>query len=163
VTRERHRPGTRHQTGHVVIPAPPGLFAHYQIERDGKVYRTRAEEVVVAFDDEGAALVLDEDDGDLKRADRCVDFRSVSQYPSRWNTRIVALIPAGGWRVEYTNPDGSESVLPLVGWGATTSGQVVPLAYINEEVEPVDLHKGRVFHPDEPVDDVVADAKVAQP
>ena len=67
-------------------------------------------------------------------------------------TRIVALLPADGWRVEWTEgkdkPFYSE---PLVGWGLRANGSVVALEGHDSGVATVVDKLGRlyrrVYHP----------------
>lgn len=40
--------------------------------------------------------------------------------------RIVQIIPGGGWKVTY-RVDGRNDRTPVVAWGLTASGTVVPL------------------------------------
>ncbi len=61
----------------------------------------------------------------------------------------TALMPAGGWRVEFTKKDGSGFDEPLVGW-ALKNGLVVPLVTdCDGLVEDGDAWSGghRVYHP----------------
>ncbi len=63
---------------------------------------------------------------------------------------IVAMMPAGGWWIEWPQRDGTVGVrVPLVGWGLTASGEVMPLACdsdgVVETVQP-GTNDFRVFH-----------------
>lgn len=60
---------------------------------------SRVSRDVLAFDDEGFALVLAADKGHLVPAVNLDGFLSVLDVGAA--ERIVALAPAGGWRVEY--------------------------------------------------------------
>jgi hypothetical protein len=88
-----------------LIPAPPGIVARYSRKENDRPYHT--ERAVIAFNDEGAALVLGErgEDG-LVPAASYRNFSSLSEYSAY--PACVMLIPAGGWRVEFTNGDGSK-------------------------------------------------------
>lgn len=71
----------------------------------------------------------------------------------------VTLIPAGGWRVEWTNPDdGSRWDEPLIGWALTSDGEVYPLSVDSTGlVDTVDgAGNHRVFHPDTKASPAVA-------
>lgn len=41
--------------------------------------------------------------------------------------RVVAVLPAQGWRVSYRNPDGSTFTHPLLGWLVWDDGSVEPI------------------------------------
>jgi hypothetical protein len=110
-------------------------------ENDGLENRLPIE----AWDDDGNPLVVE---GEKLR--RAADFRNfeaviVHDYDSQ---EVVSMIPAGGWRVEYED-DSSE---PLVGWGVTTAGNVVPLE--TDASGDVQISDGehsnvaRIYHPD---------------
>jgi hypothetical protein len=65
---------------------------------------------------------------------------------------VVGLIPAGGWRVEYTEQGGAVFSEPLVGWAVKANGFVSPMVTSSEgEVDFLDLPspvKYRIYHPD---------------
>ncbi|MER7114141.1 hypothetical protein ABT332_06590 [Saccharomonospora azurea] len=70
--------------------------------------------------------------------------------------RIVNVMPPNGWRVRFRDGYGSTAktwTAPLVGWGLTAAGEVVPLAqYSSWSVAPVrELHHEslsvEVYHP----------------
>jgi hypothetical protein len=47
------------------------------------------------------------------------------------------LIPAGGWRIEYTWDDGGTDSEPIVAWAITRAGRVTPL-YIDGDNHVMD-------------------------
>jgi hypothetical protein len=51
----------------------------------------------------------------------------------------VSLIPGGGWRATWKLDDGTTESEPLIGWGVTAEGSVIPLT--------VDLSSGFVDDP----------------
>lgn len=66
-------------------------------------------------------------------------------------TRIVALLPADGWRVEWTQSKTSPFwSQPLVGWGLRADGRVVALeadtSGVVTAVNSLD-HYRHVYHP----------------
>lgn len=126
-----------------MIAAPPSLAARFSHERNGHThYSTKP---VIAFDDEGLALVLG--DGRLVPADSYSNFANVIED----DPGHVALIPAGGWRVEFTSEDGSKYREPLVGWSLTAGGDVEPL-FADADGLVNDFHRYsgeyRIYHPD---------------
>jgi hypothetical protein len=129
-----------------MIPAPPGLVALYK--HNDPPHHTDIP--VIAFD-EGRPLVIDRDGKHDKtrliRADSYSNYDGMAQNPY---PGITALLPAGGWRVEFTDPDGSKWSEPLVGWGLR-DGSVVPLTtdstgYVND-FDPLS-QEYRIYHPD---------------
>jgi hypothetical protein len=134
-----------------VIPARHGYVAVYGPSDSSGVFKAKRRLEVVAWDDDGYPMVLPEEPpGDrehrgLTRADALADYDGVEEDPF---PRIIALIPAGGWRVEWRNDAGSWSE-PLVGWGIRTSGLVDALITDGDgDVRPVDLPGWRIYHPD---------------
>ena len=130
-----------------MISAPPGLVAMYR--RDGR----RVGSDVFAFDDEGFALVLGAEKGQLVRATSLDGFLSVLDVGAE--ERIVAIAPGGGWRVEYeaTHHALLGKTAPLVGWGVRGDGKVVPLDL--DEVGDVAVTEvksdavARIYHQDQ--------------
>jgi hypothetical protein len=64
---------------------------------------------------------------------------------------LVAIMPGGGWRVEWTDTEGRKSSQPLVGWGLKATGEVVPLDTDSQGiVDDMDNSGGkyRIYHPD---------------
>jgi hypothetical protein len=130
-----------------VIPAPPGLVALYK--HDSPEHHT--EMTIVAFDDDGHPLVIDKNGKrnktQLIRADSWANYDGMADdpYPS-----ITAIMPAGGWRVEWTDSDGTIWSEPLAGWGLKGDA-VVPLSTDSTGlVDDFDLVGGkwRIYHPD---------------
>ncbi|AWK74270.1 hypothetical protein CBI38_24660 [Rhodococcus oxybenzonivorans] len=72
---------------------------------------------VVAWSDDGEALVLDAKVG-----------RLVPVYgPLAVDNRVVQMIPATGWQVTHNHGTEDEFTEPLVAWGLRSDGSVVPL------------------------------------
>jgi hypothetical protein len=133
-----------------MIPAPAGLVARYKYEDiSGKPYWTHMR--VVAFDDDSQPLVVDEETHQLDRASRRSNYGGISDTVDADCPDYTAVIPGGGWRVEYTRKDGSLYDEPLTGW-AVKGGVVVPLVCdVGGVVEDLDRHTAddfRVYHPD---------------
>lgn len=83
-----------------MIPAPPGIFD----EASGKQ--------VVAFDDEGAALILGKKSPSLQHA----------SGPIVREDTFVNTVPAGGFRVKIEYTDGSAEDKPLICWQVNRIG-----------------------------------------
>ncbi|MEV5691133.1 hypothetical protein [Micromonospora globbae] len=127
-----------------MIPAPRGLVARYK-HTNPDHYTTKP---VVAFDDDGRPLIMHETNNRLTPADIYSNFADVAEDPC---PNIVAIMPAGGWRVAYATDDGGEWSTPLVGWGVKADGTVVPLDCDPDgNVEDFDHLGGkwRIYHPD---------------
>ena len=60
----------------------------------------------------------------------------------------TAIMPAGGWRILYTNPDGTVMTDPLIGW-AIRDGYVVPLAIDGDRIVSARDLSGRICHFDQ--------------
>jgi hypothetical protein len=104
-----------------VIPAQHPYEATYKQEENGRtVYRSKP---VIAWDDEGEALVVDERSGRLVPANNGRTFVGLSEgtHP------VVAAIPGGGWSARYKNEDGTFNVDPLVAWTVRSNGTLTPL------------------------------------
>lgn len=105
-----------------MIPAQHPYEANYKQEVDGRaVYRRKP---VIAWDDEGQALVVDERRGRLVPADkggRTFTGLSEGGHP------VVAAIPGGGWSVRFKNEDGTFTVDPLVAWTVRSDGTLTPI------------------------------------
>lgn len=130
-----------------MIPAPPGLVALYTYDNP----RHRIGHAVIAFDDDARPLVIDEggkhDKTRLVPASTWHNYDGLGPDP---DPPVSALLPAGGWRIEYTHDDGTVSSEPLVGWGLK-DGTVVGLVTDCEGcVMDLDLigDKYRIYHPD---------------
>jgi hypothetical protein len=79
---------------------------------------------VVAFDDEGYALVLDPEAGRLVRAADLAGFAGIAGRPDT----PVAMVPGGGrWVVRYTDDDGRQREEFVVAWSVTVDGVATPL------------------------------------
>jgi len=127
-----------------MIPAPPGLTARYK--HDNPKHWTRRR--VIAFDDDWQPLVIS-GDRRLEYASRYGNYDGITDHLDDAGS-YTAIMPAGGWRVEYTDPDGSKWSEPLVGW-ALKDGSVVPLTTDSTGlIDDLDHGSGeyRIYHPD---------------
>lgn len=132
-----------------VIPAPPGLVARFKhSDTNGKPHYSQMQ--VIAFDDDGYPMVLHDKCHDLRRANSYTNFADVGEDS---HPPIVAMIGAGGWRIEYTDvDDGSKWSEPLVGWGLAANGFVYPLETDTDgvvmQIGTPPSQEGRIYHPD---------------
>ncbi|WAE70649.1 hypothetical protein OUQ49_33345 (plasmid) [Streptomyces cavourensis] len=104
-----------------MIPAQHPYRARYEQEEGGRtVYRSKP---VIAWDDEGQALVVDERSGRLVPANNGRTFTGLSEggHP------VVGAIPGGGWSVRFKNDDGTFTEDPLVAWTVRSDGTLTPI------------------------------------
>ncbi len=130
-----------------MIPAPPWLAARFTSSDPPTLLHRR----VVGFDDEdGAALIVGFDH-------RLVPVTAIGNFDGFDDLApdpedYAVMMPPGGWRVEYTDDDGSKQDMPLVGWALRRNGGVAALVTDGDQgsVDDLDLLGGkwRVYHPD---------------
>ena len=84
-----------------MMQAPPGIFALFTQEGPPRRVSRKS---VIAFGDDGAALVAGEW-GSLVPAGQLAGFDRLTD--SGDGPEFTALIPAGGWRIEYTWDSGT--------------------------------------------------------
>lgn len=131
-----------------MFPAPRGLVALFKHEMGGKVHHT--DKPVVAFDEDGRPYVVPETGARLIPAESIRNYDGMGEDPY---PPIVSLIPAGGWRVEYTGDTGTWSE-PLAGWGLRANGDVVPLETDSTGlVDTSDSGNFRIYHPEQTPED----------
>lgn len=139
-----------------MIAAPPGLAARYK-QQGKEPYWTRRR--VVAFDDDWQPLVIS-DDHRLEYASRYGNFDGITNHVDPECSDYTAIMPAGGWRIEFTNSDGSKFDEPLAGW-ALKNRSVTPLTVDADGlVDDMDSYRGdyRICHPDQRIIPAPADA-----
>jgi hypothetical protein len=130
-----------------MIVAPPGLAARYKHE-GSKTYWTRRH--VVAFDDDWQPLAIS-DDHRLEYASRYANFDGITDHVDPDCSDYTTIMPAGGWRIEFTNSDGSKFDEPLAGW-ALKNGSVTRLTVDADGlVDDLDSYHGdyRIYHPEQ--------------
>lgn len=130
-----------------MIPAPKGLEAHYEREARGGTARYTTRDVL-AFDDDGTPLVL----GGENRGWRLVSASAYRGFTGIYpgDRPFVATLPADGWRVEYAGDDDKNWSEPVVGWGVTSDGYAVALAYAGDGLAAPVSGEIRVYHEEEP-------------
>ena len=133
-----------------MIPAESGAhvarYIHRKDDTPGACFSTKP---VVAWDDHGAAMVLDTRRGCLVQADSYTNFDAVVSADS---TSIVGAIPGGGWRAEYRQDDGSTLSTPVVAWNVRADGGLDPICVDPDGLtgDPTDdTNFVRLYLPDE--------------
>ena len=128
-----------------MMQAPPGIYALFtQAGPPRRVSRKS----VIAFSNDGAALVAGEW-GSLVQAGQLAGFDRLTD--SGDGPEMTALIPAGGWRIEYARDDGTTHSEPIVAWAITRAGRVTPLSIDGDNLvmDTIDYSgRFRVYHPD---------------
>lgn len=128
-----------------MIPATVPYTAVYkrQIQKGAPYYYDR--QPVIAWSDDGEALVASAD-GDLVPASRSAAFVHVDKV----DTAFIAVIPGGGWRIEWPQEDGTTLTEPVLAWGIDADGWGKPLMTdVDGSVEPVEVGKARILPPSE--------------
>jgi hypothetical protein len=112
--------------------------AHYKQGTDERPTGIRYRSVV-AWSEEGDALVVDERLGCLVPARSIPGFQRVDQghwHGARNLSRIVAAIPGGGWTAELRTSDDTDGTNtwaePIVAWAIDAEGQMYPLAVTSD-------------------------------
>ncbi|MFD8956559.1 hypothetical protein ACWFRT_33555 [Streptomyces anulatus] len=104
-----------------MIPAQHPYQAEYQQVKGGRtIYWSKP---VIAWDDEGQALVVDERSGRLVPANNGRTFTGLSEgeHP------VVGAVPGAGWSVRFKNSDGTFTEDPLVAWTVRSDGTFTPV------------------------------------
>lgn len=135
-----------------MIPATRPYVATYRhIGKNGNTYYTR--KPVIAWDDDGRALVCDDENtGRLVPADHYTNFAEIQASEE---TKYVAAIPGGGWRLAWKNEDGSELIEPVLAWiiGADGEGRALCVAegaYV-DVIDPFGDGAPRSIAPGDPI------------
>jgi len=128
-----------------MIPATIAYMAVFKSKLDGGTEFLHRRPVI-AWDEDGYALVADEANGRLRQA--AGYGGAFVQLLEGGDERFVALAPGGGWLVERTGPGGTSTV-PVVAWGVDGNGVVYALDTDGDgEVDKV-AGEYRIFHPSE--------------
>jgi hypothetical protein len=116
-----------------MTPAIQPYEAIFTIKRDGRSRETR--KAVIAWDDDGNALVADRERGALQAAKSYGNFVRLDEARGR----AVGVIPGGGWRAVFQHENGTETVSVLA-WAFDADRYGTPL-YADEEGNVTDLQE----------------------
>ncbi|MFF3699009.1 hypothetical protein [Streptomyces sp. NPDC002221] len=105
-----------------MIPAVHPYQARYRHENDGSAHFHFTTKPVIAWSDEGIALVADEKTGRLRKANTYSNFAGVSAG----DAKVVAALPGGGWLAEFREEDGTSTFCPVIGWRVQDDGTCTP-------------------------------------
>lgn len=126
-----------------MIPANGEYFAAY-VRQDGK--QAPALEVI-AWHDNGDAMVVGKTG--LVPAQSLDGFERV--YRSEHNSRVVAAVPGGGWRVDWKSEgDDGLATSPVLFWTVQADGTATPVDVdiYGETGSALAADKCYVYHPD---------------
>ena len=102
-----------------MIPANKSHIARFK--NDDSSFRKYSELPVIAWDDDGHALVVDAERGCLIRANRYKNFHNVEEA----EFDVVTAVPGGGWQAVFERPDGTRFADPTIAWKIHTNGYIV--------------------------------------
>ena len=100
----------------MITPAPAWLYA--ACKDDSGEGASHHYHRVLGFDEDGTALVVASNERRLVPADILDNFEGLVDFGPHYND-LTTIIPADGWRVEFTHGDGGTEDMPLAGWGMT--------------------------------------------
>lgn len=103
-----------------MIPATARYEASYRHEKDGRAHFTT--KPVIAWGDDGAALVADMKTGRLCDADSWSNFAGLAMA----DAEVVGVIPGGSWRAEHSTDDGDVESTPVLAWLVHADGSCTP-------------------------------------
>lgn len=109
------------RTENTMIAANPG---HIALFKDDNGHHSHSKPVL-AWDTNGAALVLDEKHGTLRPARDFANFNRVTEDDT---LPTVAAIPGGGWEFEYADDEGDTFRAPVVAWAIDIKGYAQPIS-----------------------------------
>lgn len=122
-----------------MIPCNVPMIAYFKYSNSDNF----AEYYVVAFDASGYPMIYDSTAGRLIRAKDKPGFTRIAEVGD--DTAITSIMPSDGWRVKY---DSGDFEVPLVGWGITRRGEVVPLTWDSDGwVDQSIASNGVLYHP----------------
>lgn len=131
-----------------MIPAGPNLMAVFE-GPDGKPSASRT---VVAWADDGHPMVVGE--RGLLRAEALAVNEDVGQF-RRVKPRmdelppVIAVIPGGGWLIEYEMVNGTTSIEPVVAWTFTSDGVGEAQVSNGGRICQEPIRPFRIYHPDQ--------------
>lgn len=102
-------------------PAYVARYRHHNKATDSIHHSTKP---VVAWDDDRAALVVDEKTGRLVDADSYSNFAGLMEEQG---PRVVATVPGGGWVAEYRDDAGTVFTFTVVAWSVKDDGDLEPV------------------------------------
>lgn len=109
-----------------MIPATTPYVARYRqtFDRpDGSQGSYIADKPVIAWDDDGEALVAASERGRLVLASGYSNFEGLDTA----DPHVVAALPGAGWLAEYKEDDGTLFRFPVTAWLVSSDGSCKPV------------------------------------
>ena len=103
-----------------MIPATQPYEARYRHEGNGKQHFST--KPVIAWDDDGAALVPDEKTGRLREASSYSNFAGLAPA----DAPVIGTAPGGGWYAEHRTDNGDVDSIPVLAWLVRADGSLTP-------------------------------------
>jgi hypothetical protein len=129
-----------------MIPAADRYEASYRHENDGRAHFTT--KPVIAWGDDGAALVADMKTGRLRDADSWSNFAGLTKA----DVPLIGAVPGGEWRAETRTDSGDTGSRPILAWTLDAEGTCTPLVADSDGyTEDATGGQGfvRIYHPGE--------------
>lgn len=106
-----------------MIPATHPYEARYSHENPtgGRPYFTT--KPVVAWDEDGAAMVADQKTGRLREASSYSNFAGLAKA----DAAVVGVVPGGTWRAEFSTDEGGTTSWPVLAWLVRADGECTPV------------------------------------
>ncbi len=106
-----------------MMPAPRGIRAHIELADSDTVDPDARFHEVVAFDNDGNAMILDDVAGRLFPASEFQGFKGLIHTGE---PNCVGFISSAGWHLT-AHEDGQDRVSAIVGWAITDIGDALPI------------------------------------
>ncbi|MFE5189211.1 hypothetical protein [Streptomyces sp. NPDC056628] len=103
-----------------MIPATTAYEASYRHESNGRAHFTS--KPVIAWSDDGAALVVDMKTGRLRDADSWNNFAGLREATAA----VIGAVPGGSWRAEHSTEEGDIESTPVLAWLVHADGYCTP-------------------------------------
>lgn len=104
-----------------MIPATNLYEARFRHETDGRPNFTT--KPVIAWSDDGTALVADVKTGRLRDADSWSNFAGLATV----DAPVVGAVPGGTWRAEFSTDEGGLNSWPILAWLVHADGTCAPV------------------------------------
>ncbi|WP_455359991.1 hypothetical protein [Streptomyces sp. SYSU K21746] len=133
-----------------MIPASHPYEARYR--HDGHVRPYVTTKPVIAWGDDGVALVADEKTGRLREASSYSNFSGVAPA----DAEVVGAVPGGTWRAEFSTDEEGTVSWPVLAWLVRSDGECSPVYADRDGLTDSPLAVGnfvRLYQPEEDPDD----------
>ncbi|MFD9225243.1 hypothetical protein ACFWDI_35765 [Streptomyces sp. NPDC060064] len=94
--------------------------ARFRHENNGRPHFST--KPVIAWDDDGCALVPDEKTGRLREASSYSNFAGLAPA----DAPVIGTAPGGGWSAEHRTDNGDTEATPVLAWLVHADGSLTP-------------------------------------